>query len=158
MHPVSAKKAVTSPAELRNTSDSILDIEQWTTSEHCIKLFAAFLSPSRQMLESIQWLYSSNLALASYFEVSAITHSTIYTVGLLWTSDQPTQDNTTYKHKRQTSMHPSGIRTRDPSNQAAAYLRLRPRGHWDGPNSGILPVNFFWSSFLPHIFFQFSIH
>jgi hypothetical protein len=25
----------------------------------------------------------------------------------------------------------SGIRTRDPSNQAAADLRLRPSGHWD---------------------------
>jgi hypothetical protein len=29
-------------------------------------------------------------------------------------------------------MHvPSGIRTHDPSNQAAADLRLRPPGHWD---------------------------
>jgi hypothetical protein len=43
------------------------------------------------------------------FGVSVITH-TIHTVGLLWTSDQQsqrtlrTQDSTTYKHKRQTSM------------------------------------------------------
>jgi hypothetical protein len=30
-----------------------------------------------------------------------------------------------------TNIHaPRGIRTRDPSNQAAAHLRLRPRGHW----------------------------
>jgi hypothetical protein len=29
-------------------------------------------------------------------------------------------------------MHaPSGIRTRDPNNQAAADPRLRPRGHWN---------------------------
>jgi hypothetical protein len=34
--------------------------------------------------------------------------------------------NTTDKHP-----YPSGIRTRDPSNQVAADLRLRSRGHWD---------------------------
>jgi hypothetical protein len=45
----------------------------------------------------------------------------------------PTQDNTTYKRKGQTSMPSAGggIRTRDLSNQAAADLRLRPRGHRD---------------------------
>jgi hypothetical protein len=42
--------------------------------------------------------------------VSVITHAIRHTVGLLWTSDQPVaetspaQDNTTYKHERQTSM------------------------------------------------------
>jgi hypothetical protein len=42
----------------------------------------------------------------------------------------PAQGNTTYRHK--TNIHaPSGDRTRDPRNQAAADLRLRPRGHWD---------------------------
>jgi hypothetical protein len=43
----------------------------------------------------------------------------------------PTQDNTTYEYKRQTSHAPSGIRTSDPGNQAAADLRLTPRGRWD---------------------------
>jgi hypothetical protein len=42
-------------------------------------------------------------------------------VGLIWTSPSqrplPTQDNTTYKHKN--THAPSGIRTRDPSNQVA---------------------------------------
>jgi hypothetical protein len=33
-------------------------------------------------------------------------------------------------HNRQTSMPPGGIRTHDLSSQAAADLRLRPRGHW----------------------------
>jgi hypothetical protein len=65
-------------------------------------------------------------------EVSVITH-TSHTVVLLWTSDQPVadaQDNTTYKHE--TNIHAlSGIRTHDPRNQAAADLRLRPRGYWD---------------------------
>jgi hypothetical protein len=34
-------------------------------------------------------------------------------------------------HKRQTSMTYGNIRTRNPSQQAAADLRLRPRGQWD---------------------------
>jgi hypothetical protein len=39
-----------------------------------------------------------------------------------------------YLHRttQHTNIHaPSMIRTRDPSNQAAADLRLRPCGHWD---------------------------
>ena len=36
-------------------------------------------------------------------------------------------------HKRQTSMPPGGIRTRNPSKRAAAVPRLRPRGHFDRP-------------------------
>jgi hypothetical protein len=43
----------------------------------------------------------------------------------------PTQDNTTYKHKRQNIHAPSGIRTRNSSNKAAADQRLIPRGYWD---------------------------
>jgi hypothetical protein len=41
-----------------------------------------------------------------------------------------TQNNTTYKNKKQTPMS-SGIPTPDHSNQAAADLFLRPRGHRD---------------------------
>jgi hypothetical protein len=38
----------------------------------------------------------------------------------------------TTQHIDTTNYHaPSGIRTRDPSNQATADLRLTPRGHWD---------------------------
>jgi hypothetical protein len=36
---------------------------------------------------------------------------------------------------QETKIHvPSGIQTRHPTNQAAADLRLRPRGHWDQLN------------------------
>jgi len=35
---------------------------------------------------------------------------------------------------RRTSISPDGTRTHDPSNQAAADLRLRPRGHRDRPS------------------------
>jgi hypothetical protein len=56
-------------------------------------------------------------------------------VGLLWTGDQPVAMASVYtgQHNtetQQTNIHAlSGIRIRDPSNQAAADLRLRPRGH-----------------------------
>jgi hypothetical protein len=58
-----------------------------------------------------------------------------HTVGLLWTSDQPVAEASTYtgQHNietQETDIHAlSGIRTRDPSNQAAEDLRLRPRGY-----------------------------
>jgi hypothetical protein len=58
-----------------------------------------------------------------------------HTVGLLWTSDQPVAKASTYtgQHNietQETNIHAlTGIRTRDPSNQAAADLRLRPRGY-----------------------------
>jgi hypothetical protein len=56
-------------------------------------------------------------------------------VGLLWTSDQPVSETSTStgQHNietQETNIHAlSGIRTGDPSNQAAADLRLRPRGY-----------------------------
>jgi hypothetical protein len=63
-----------------------------------------------------------------------------HTVGLLWTSDQPASETSTYtgQHNietQETNIHAlSGIRTSDPSNQAAADLRLRPRGYCDRRN------------------------
>jgi hypothetical protein len=55
-------------------------------------------------------------------------------VELLWASDQPVSETSTFtgQHNietQETNIHAlSGIRTRDSSNQAAAELRLRPRG------------------------------
>ena len=60
-----------------------------------------------------------------------ITHSdTRHSVGLLWTSDQPdAPDNT--QHSQQTDIQvPGGIRTHNPSKQAATNPGLRLRGHW----------------------------
>ena len=43
---------------------------------------------------------------------------------------RPLPGNT--QHSQQTNIHaPDGIRTHNPSRQAAEDLRLRPRGHWD---------------------------
>jgi hypothetical protein len=58
-----------------------------------------------------------------------------HTVGLVWTSGQPVSETSTCtgQHNtetQETNIHAlSGIRTREPSNQAAANLRLRPRGY-----------------------------
>jgi hypothetical protein len=72
-----------------------------------------------------------NLEHRAPFGVSVITHTVRHTVGPLWTSDQPVAEASTYtgQHKiQETNIHaPSGIRTRDPSNQGAADLRIRPR-------------------------------
>jgi hypothetical protein len=60
-------------------------------------------------------------------------------VGLLWMNDQPVAQASTYtgQHNietQETNIHaPTGIRTRDPSNQAAADQRLRPRGYRGRP-------------------------
>jgi hypothetical protein len=62
-----------------------------------------------------------------------------HTVGLLWTSDQPVSETSTCtgQHNietQETNIHAlSGIRTRDPSNQAAEDLRLRSRGYRGQP-------------------------
>jgi hypothetical protein len=58
------------------------------------------------------------------FGVSVITH-TRHTVGLLWTNDQPVAETSAYTGQQntqtqETNIHaPNGIRTPDPSNQAA---------------------------------------
>jgi hypothetical protein len=65
-------------------------------------------------------------------EASRSHSDTPHSVGLLWTSDQPTQrplpDNT--QHSQQKDIHaPGEIRTRNPSKRAAADPRFRQRCH-----------------------------
>ena len=71
--------------------------------------------------------------LASSFEVS-ISHTTTRhnrqesSERVISSSQRPLPDNT--QHSQQTDFHaPSGIRTHNFSRRAAAYLRLRTRGH-----------------------------
>jgi len=57
---------------------------------------------------------------------------TPYSVGLLWTIDQPVTENCQTQHSQQTNIHnPGGIRTPSPSKRAAPDSCLRSRGHWD---------------------------
>ena len=64
-----------------------------------------------------------------------ITHNDAsHSVGLLWTSDQPVAETSTWQHTTLTTdKHPcpGGIRTHNLSKRAAADLRLRPHGYWD---------------------------
>jgi hypothetical protein len=63
----------------------------------------------------------------------------IHTVGLLWTSDQLVAEASSYtgQHNietQETNIHTlNGIRTRDPSIQAAVDLRLRLRDYRGWP-------------------------
>jgi len=55
-------------------------------------------------------------------------------VGLLWTSDQPYAETSTWQHATIANdkyPYPGGIRTH---KQAAGDARLRLRGHWDRLN------------------------
>jgi hypothetical protein len=63
-----------------------------------------------------------------------ITHflDTPQSVGLLWTKDQPVAETSTWQHSQETDIHAlGGIRTHNPSKQAAVDPRFRPRGQWD---------------------------
>jgi hypothetical protein len=64
------------------------------------------------------------------FRVFFITH--IQTHGRTPLDERSARHRDLYLHMttQQTNIH-ALIRIRDPSNQAAADLRLRPRGHWD---------------------------
>jgi hypothetical protein len=67
-------------------------------------------------------------------EASRSHSDTPYSVGLIWTSDQLDAENSTWQHTTLTrgNVHVSGgIRSRNPSKQAAANPRLRRPGHWD---------------------------
>ena len=59
------------------------------------------------------------------------THTRTLSVGLLWTSDRPCAETSTWQHTTLTTdIHvPGGIRSRNSSKRAAADRRLRLRGH-----------------------------
>ena len=67
-------------------------------------------------------------------EVSRSHSDTSHSVGLLWTSDQPDAEPSTWQHITLTKdRHTcSGIWTLDPSKRAAADPCLLPRNRWDG--------------------------
>jgi hypothetical protein len=62
---------------------------------------------------------------------SEITHKDApQSVGLLWTSDQPVAETSTWQHSQRTTIHtPGGIRTRNPNKQSAVDKRLRVKAH-----------------------------
>jgi len=55
---------------------------------------------------------------------------TTHSVGLFRTSDRPDAETSTWQHSQATDINtPGGTRTRNPNNQAAKDLPLRPHGH-----------------------------
>jgi hypothetical protein len=70
--------------------------------------------------------------MASPYGTSRSHSDTPHSVGLLWTSDQPSaecSDNT--QHSQEPDIHdPGGIRTYNTNKQVAAETLLRPSGHW----------------------------
>jgi hypothetical protein len=72
-----------------------------------------------------------------------LRHTTLGTTPLdEWSARRRDLYLTTHNtHNRQTSMPPGGIRTHNPSKQAAADPRLRPLGHWDRLSSTYIDLN-----------------
>jgi hypothetical protein len=67
-------------------------------------------------------------------EASRSHLDTPHSVGLLWTSDQPYTETSTWQHTTLTRDWPAcpwGIRTRSLNKRAATDPGLRRRGHWD---------------------------
>jgi hypothetical protein len=98
-----------------------------------LKTASSLLGVTAAVIHSFTGAYSPGWSFGLPFGVSW-SHTYRHTVGLFWTSDQPVAETSTYTgqhniQKQETNIHaPSGIRARDPSNQAAAHLHLRPRG------------------------------
>jgi hypothetical protein len=101
------------------------------------------LQSLRLVCSSSHELLILGISVMQWFPLALCMIVFIHTVGLLWTSHQPVAETSTCtgQHNietQETNIHAiSGIRTRDPSNQAAADLRLRPRGY-----RGRLPVHY----------------
>ena len=54
-------------------------------------------------------------------------------------------------------MHPDGIRTHNLSRRAAEDLRLRPRSHWDRPQTNLTPREEYEEVFLRVILMEFQL-
>jgi hypothetical protein len=76
---------------------------------------------------------SSTFFLWRDIEASRLHSHALHSVGLLWRSDQPVAETSTWQHTTLTrdGHVPGGIRTHSPSKQAAADPRRIPRGDRD---------------------------
>ena len=104
--------------------------------QHCVQ-------PVASDVEVVGYIFNSTVIDWTFFPVAQqspvgcgllITEaSRSHSVGLLWTSDQPDTETSTWQHTTLTTdIHAAGgIRTRNPSQRSTADPRLRPRGHWD---------------------------
>jgi hypothetical protein len=80
---------------------------------------------------------------SSFTKLLDHTQQRTTSVGLLLTSDQLVAETSTGQHSQQADIHtPGGIRTHNLSTQAAADLRLSPRGHWNERVKRHRPIKF----------------
>jgi len=62
-------------------------------------------------------------------EVSRSHSNTPHSVGLLWASNQPITETSTWQHSQQTGIHaPGRIQTHNPSTQVTTDSQPRPHG------------------------------
>jgi hypothetical protein len=105
---------------------------------YCGFLHIITTCPSSFIVHSSTGAYSPGWTFGLPFGGFLITH--IQTHGRTPLDEWSALRRDLYLHRRtqQTNIYaPSGIRTRDPSDQTAADLSLRPRGHWDRLSSFI---------------------
>jgi len=63
------------------------------------------------------------------------SHSdTHHSVGLVWKSDQPDAETSTWQHTTLTTDKHPRLKQDNPSKWAPVEPRITPRGHWDRPN------------------------
>jgi hypothetical protein len=115
---------------------TILPIEGRAVNRGLSPLMRTFLYPIivQGVIHNIFFSYGSVTPRGLLIIEASRSHShTPHPVGLLWASDQPNVEISTWQHTIPTRhRHPTGgIRTRDPSKPAAADPRLRPYGHWN---------------------------
>jgi hypothetical protein len=94
--------------------------------------FVTYAYVTRSFILSFTGAYSPRLTFGLPFWGILITHIQTHDMTPLDEWSACRRDLCLHRTTQQTNIHaPTGIRTRDPSNQAAADLRLRPRGRWD---------------------------
>jgi hypothetical protein len=79
------------------------------------------------------WRFDSISGHGLAYRISRSYWDTPHSIGLLWKSDQPVAETSTWQHTTLTTdRHATdGIRTRNSRKRAAADPRFRPRGHRD---------------------------
>jgi hypothetical protein len=107
------------------------------------------------------WHYSPYLSLVLLCIEVSYSHPIIRTTGLLWSSDQPFAEASTYtgQHNtyiQETKFHTrSRIRTHVPSKEATSDLRLRLHDHQDRLTCTLCKINQTWMTSLS--LFQLSL-
>ena len=114
---------------------TILPIKERAVNRGLSPLMRTFTCPF--MLQGVICNFFSHGSIAPrgllIIETSRSHSDTPHLVGLLWASDQPNAESSTWQHTILTRHRrpTGGIRTRDPSKRAAADPRHRPHGHRD---------------------------